>query len=485
MTIGVVLILGAGYWHVRARPTQGASYWHVQAPYPLENERFGVGGSPSKISLADWQALGAGWYVPWGASLDPPHPAGALMLQTLRIDGAQPVLDDGTITALVEANPASVWRVGNEPDSPWQDSATPQQYAQVYHQLYHLVKSADPQAQVAFGGLVQATPLRLLYLDHAWQAYQNLYGEPMPVDVWTLHSFILPETGNWGAGIPPGMGAYAHLATSYELRDHDDMSIFTGRIVDFRQWMADHGQQNKPLLIPEYGILLWPIYQDEDGRYFDDERVIEFMYATFDFFLSATDPALGYPADGNRLVQTWAWYSLDDDVYYDGQKIGEGYGGDLFTGPPYSKTMTALGQAYADYVTPLVGPEYTDLWPMRLRVARSAPFCRPPLTLTLTVEVANYGRQPAQDVAVRFWDGDPDAGGTPIGELQVIDQVPGRYEGVGEASLSWTTDAVGPHDLWVQVDPTNTVAESDEGNNRASWGVLVPDRCLFVPAVTR
>jgi len=327
--VATSLVLGIGYWHSQARLTMSDSYWHIQAPYPLENERFGVGGNPNAVSQADWEALGAGWYVPWNATLNPPHPNGAMLLQMLRIEGSQPVLDLQTIADLVRANPASVWRIGNEPDSPWQDSVTPQQYAQVYYQLYYLVKSIDPTAQVAFGGLVQATPLRLLYLDHIWQAYQDLYGETMQVDVWTLHSFILPEVGSWGAGIPPGMGAYDHLAVSYDLRDHDNMGIFIQRIVDFRQWMAEHGQRDKPLLIPEYGILLWPIYRDEDGRYFDDERVITFMYATFDFFLSATDPNLGYPADGDRLVQAWAWYSLDDDIYYEGQKIGEGYGGDL------------------------------------------------------------------------------------------------------------------------------------------------------------
>ena len=461
-----LLAAGVGYWHIQTRLTMGDSYWHVQAPYPLESERFGVGGGGNQITESDWQALGAGWYVPWQASQDPPHPNGVAVLQIIRIQGESPVLDEETLAAIIRANPASVWRIGNEPDSPWQDNAAPEQYARAYHELYHLVKSVDPTAQVAFGGLVQATPLRLLYLDLVWQTYQDLYGEEMPVDVWVVHNFILPETvTGWGAGIPPGMEAYAHLGMQYEIRDHDDITIFTERIISLRQWMADHGQRDKPLLVPEYGCLMWPVILDEDGNDFSDDRVIAFMYATFDFFLTATDLDLGYPADGNRLVQSWAWYSLDDDVFADGQKIGEGYGGDLFTGP-YTKTMTALGEAYAAYVQPLIGPDYTDLWPLRLQADLTKAVWGQTATLTVTTEVANYGRQPAQTVEVQFWEGEPGASGTTIGQPQLIAEIPGRYEGTGQAGVAWTTLVSDTHSIWVEVDPGNDVAESDEGNNR-------------------
>ena len=43
---------------------------------------------------------------------------------------------------------------------------------------------------------------------------------------------------------------------------------------------------------------------------FSDERVRRFMYATFDWLLSARDPELGYPRDDQRLVQRWAWFSM-------------------------------------------------------------------------------------------------------------------------------------------------------------------------------
>jgi len=409
-------------------------------------------------------------------------------IQILRVKAGVPELDRSAISAAIQANPGSIWRIGNEPDSIWMDNCTPVQYARVYHELYHVVKAEDPTARVAFGGLVQATPLRLLYLEQVWQAYQSLYGAEMPVDVWTIHSFILPEVRNsWGAEIPPGMGAYAHLGIPYEIRDHDDLDIFAQRFFDFRQWLADHGQRDKPLMVLEYGILMWSEIMDEDGNDFDDDRVIAFMYATFDFFLTATDPDVGYPADGDRLVQAWAWYSLDDNVYHEGHPIGWGYGGDLFTGA-YTKTMTPLGEAYAAYVQSVMGPDYTDLWPVRFEIEPQVVFWEPHgsaamVTVTLIAEIANLGRQPAAAVEVQFWAGEPESGGTGIGPLQIIPHIPGRYEGTGRASAQWVVSAPGAYTFWVVVDPNDGIVEPDEENNRRSGRMLVATSRLYLPVL--
>jgi len=467
--------------------TIGASYWHVHAPYPLEYERFGVGlaESASGILKYDLEALGAGWYLNWGVAMEPPHPNGVAFLQTVRLEDGSPTLSEAYLTTLVQANPGAVWQIGNEPDSIWLDNATPEQYAQAYHELYHIIKAADPTAQVANGGLVQATPIRLLYLERIWEAYQNFYGEEMPVDVWTVHGFILNEERyGWGADIPPGMSDRVDLAVRRDIQDHDDMTIFEEQIVAFRQWMYDHGQREKPLLVNEYGILM-----PADIGGFGDGRVIAFMYATFEYFRTAKDGGLGYSADGDRLVQAWAWYSLDDDTYSGDRTIGWGYNGDLFTGA-YTKTMTALGLAYAGYVTQTVGigPAYTDLAPLKLQADLTGATWGQTATITLTAEVANHGRQPADAVEVRFWDGDPDAGGTLIGAPETIPQVPGRYEGTGVVSVTWTTLVSGTHDIWIDVDPPpGTVSESDEGNNRQAFqvnleGDLLPD-LYFTPPI--
>jgi hypothetical protein len=273
----------------------------------------------------------------------------------------------------------------------------------------------------------------------------------------------------------------------YRIRDHDRLDIFISHITTFRQWMADHGQREKPLLVPEYGILMWSDIVDEDGQDFSDDRVIDFMYGTFDFFLTATDPDLGYPADGNRLVQAWAWYSTDDNSY--GQLVSEGYNGDLFTGE-ITKSMTALGLAYADYVSNTVGigPAYTDLYPLRFEADMDDLVWGQPAIITLTAEVVNLGRQPASDVEVQFWNGDPAAGGVPIGGAQTISSIPARYEGSGMAGVIWSTTVSGTHTLWVEVDPQRIITETDEINNLRPLsatleGDLFPGGIILAPPV--
>ena len=41
-----------------------------------------------------------------------------------------------------------------------------------YHELYTLIKGADPTARLAIGGVIQATPLRLEYLTKVWNEYR-------------------------------------------------------------------------------------------------------------------------------------------------------------------------------------------------------------------------------------------------------------------------------------------------------------------------
>jgi hypothetical protein len=238
-----------------------------------------------------------------------------------------------TIAGVARSVPGSLWLVGNEPDRiAWQDGVTPVQYATAYHQAYHALKQADPTALVAIAGVVQPTPLRLRYLDAVLAAYQQLYGEPMPVDVWNVHNFILrEERGSWGAEIPPGLPD--NQGVLREVDDHDNLDIFKAQIWAFRRWMRDRGQQNKPLIVSEYGILMPPDYG------FGPERVSRFLYGTFDFFFSTSDPSLGYPSDGNRLVQRWCWYSLSDTEFPSGN---------LFD--PQTSQMTLVGRAWLDYV---------------------------------------------------------------------------------------------------------------------------------------
>jgi hypothetical protein len=307
---------------------------------PHGRERFGVGvvlalGPISAYPIED-TGLGIGWYLNWAVRVSPAHPAGADFWQMVQVSEGGHRPDAATIRAAAVANPGSFWIIGNEPDVIWQNDTTPERYAELYHELYHLLKASDPTCRVVIGGVSQPTPLRMVYLERVLSTYRTRYGGPMPVDVWNVHGFILrEERDSWGVGIPPGIAADAGVL--YEIEDHDDLAIFRSQILAFRRWMADHGEREKPLVVSEYGILM----PHEYG--FDSERVRAFMEGSFDFFLAASDGAVGYPADDNRLVQWWCWYSLaaPQDYYPTGN---------LFD--PATKALTPLGAAFAAYAPP-------------------------------------------------------------------------------------------------------------------------------------
>jgi hypothetical protein len=130
--------------------------------------------------------------------------------------------------------------------------------------------------------------------------------------------------------IPPGMSE--QTGRLYEISDHDNMAIFRKQIREFRQWMKDRGQQNKPLIVTEYGILMPAEYG------FPPQNVERFMRDTFEFFRTAADPDLGYPADGGRLVQRWCWFSLISERYPTGDLLRSNAAG-----------LTSLGKAFAKY----------------------------------------------------------------------------------------------------------------------------------------
>lgn len=295
-------------------------------------QRFGIGVSLPAPHLARLADLGAGWFLNWNSLAPSGRPAGPEFVRMVRVPRGQPNPGLATLADIAQRSPGSLWLIGNEPDVIWQDNATPEQYVQVYHDVYSTLKQADPASRIAIAGVSQPTPLRLQYLDRILALYRERYGADMPIDVWNVHNFILPEQrGSWGVDIPPGIEANSGL--SVDIDDHDDLARFQQQIVDFRQWMAARGFRDKELIVSEYGVLM---YEDFG---FDYARVRAFMLGTFDYFLSATDSSIGLPFDGNRLVQRWCWYSLSDGQYPTGNLV------DRATGE-----LSALGNDFADYV---------------------------------------------------------------------------------------------------------------------------------------
>jgi hypothetical protein len=295
-------------------------------------DRFGFGVAISPVEQYEVGQLHAGWYLDWNHDAEPERPSGTEYVQMVKVRGGSAVLESQDLERIARLNPGSLWLIGNEPDVVWQDDLTPAEYVRVFHDVYGLLKSADPSCQVAIGGVSQPTALRLEYLDMILEDYRDLYGQRMPVDVWNVHNFVLrEERGSWGVDIPPGVSI--DQGRLFDIQDHDSIEIFRQQILDFRQWMKDRGERDKPLIVSEYGIVM----PSEYG--FSTERVREFMYATFDFLMTATDPDLGYAPDGDRLVQRWCWYSLSDTVYPTSN---------LFD--PDTGQITPLGLAYGSYI---------------------------------------------------------------------------------------------------------------------------------------
>lgn len=302
-----------------------------------ELARFGVAGPLEQVAEAVAAGVPMGAYLNWRTAADPPVPPEVAFWQMLRLWDAEfyPPLDQ--VAAIIDAQPGAVWLIGNEPDVPWQDGVTAEQYAELYQEAYRFIKGRDPSAVIGAGGVAMPSPLRLAYLDDVLAHYETTFGEPMPVDLWSVHAFTLrEELDSWGVGIPPGMDATS--GQLFEIEDHADVEIFSQHVRDFRAWLAANGYRETPLAVTEFGILLPADYG------FPDEVVADYLRRTMELMRTATDSATGYPADGDRLVQVWFWYSLYDEGAYPT--------GDLFD--PATGTLTALGEAYRAYVLSLM-----------------------------------------------------------------------------------------------------------------------------------
>ncbi len=330
--------------------TDIADFAAVAAPeaYSLR-WRVGAGVGQRNPLRYEWADVRPGWYLNWSTSptgratdryrFDLPAETGLGMefVPMVRLHDGKITPSVGTILKQATRNPGHLWLVGNEPDVIWQDNVTPEEYARLYRIVRRAIKVADPTAQVAIGGMSTVTPLRMEYMQRVWDFYLETYGEEIPVDVWNIHVFILrEERDNWGVEIPPGFregAARVDQGQLYEIGDHDDLDLIEGQVVAFRRWMAAHGQQDKPLIISEYGILMPPDYG------FPPERVINFMWGTFDLFHTLRDEELGYPADDYRLVQRWNWFSTNDDLFPSGN---------LFTDKGRPSAMAEALSAYLE-----------------------------------------------------------------------------------------------------------------------------------------
>lgn len=439
-------------------------------PYPSDSDRMGVGGSIAWYDLA----LRAGWYTDWDASANPPHPGGVEYARLIRFtvntnacgidkmpaSQRSQVVASISGTALIDnlrANPGALWLIGNEPDSIYNCSPImPELYAQLYHEFYTLIKVTDPSARVAIGAIVQPSPLRLEYLDKVLSHYQALYGERLPTALWNIHLYAFQErAGLAGAGVPPD--ASSSVGWTYNWAQSVDIDILAQNLRAMRQWMSDRGERDKPLIVTEFGQLV-----PDDGSYtldgltFTEEVSRDYLQGSLTHFLTAADPLIGYPADANRLVQMWAWYSLYDP----------NYGGDLlYSDGSFTPAGTAFVQTAAARFTPAV-----DLYPIPLITPTISDGNSGPVGVSLTVQIDNHGSAAVDSAPVRFEQ---------FGQCELIahhevtvSRVLTRYGGIQpQASVQWIVTPGLVYTLTAEIDPARTLDQARRTAQRLAYSV--------------
>jgi hypothetical protein len=190
-----------------------------------------------------------------------------------------------------------------------------------------------------------------------------------------------------------------------------------------------------------------------------------------------TDTQLGDPSDGYRLVQRWAWYSLDDQLWDPG--TGVGFNGNLFD--PETAQITVFGQNFATRTSSFPPLSYVDLVFSRLWTL-AVPVLPGPtgtVTLTLLIEVQNAGTVDSGPFRVGLnYDG-PASGS--LSEMA---------DGVPAASSRWISFTlpnlpVGGYSVSGVIDADRQVTESTECNNGFSGMTAVPAYRLGLPLVAK
>ncbi len=403
----------------------------------------------------------------------------------------------GSLLYWLTQRPGQLWTIGNEVERTFQGDMHADVYAQAYHDVREYIKQYDPAARTVVSGLVQVTPIRLAYLDAFWQAHIDLFGFPPEVDAWSMHLYILPEVTPDGvpnniASVPVGLEHLASIAKKesggnpaqcpldevYCFAEHDDMGVFAEQVTDMRTWMYQKGQRNKPLLLTEYS-LLYPyeqdagscFIQDEYGNCFTPPRVQAFMDASLDWLESATDPTLGYPLDGNRLVQQWVWFSVNNTDQ--AGSVSNLYEDNLSTIRPLGAMYRDRAAAAAGFVN-LVGDSAAQIFAATdgsgtADVDIWAAFRNTGINhITAPFEVTFYSNAALTNV---------------IGVYNVTPEpeVAGCGNRDYRANTMWNNRAPGVHKFWAKIDAGNDIGESNEGDNVIMGRVFVDGEALYLP----
>lgn len=524
LSLLIAIISGTAVAHTMTN-SEDANIRMVEGDGIANNCRYGV--AAVDLETEPWlETLGAGWYLNFNynrESTDDYEFIRTMRIRQVKDDrGTSDPLDDiylngydtvpplSTVYYIAGMHPGSMWLVGNEPDrrdrvNAHQDDTMPDMYARAFHDVARIIRSIDPTAQIAHAATVEVTPGRLQYLDKVWDAYLARYGEPMPVDVWTMHIYILPErrqngTPNelasialdtdWDLAIyqsdaTPAMCNFAGHEDDdvYCISEHDNIDIFQDQVVAMRQWMKDHGQQDKPLVMTEFGTLFDYVpgscYADELGECFHPDRVSTFLEEAVNYLETATDPSIGYPADNHRLVQQWNWYSTHQDVLGGSANLLV----DNYAGFPAGdvNALTQVGQEFRSLAlaSSLDSNLFVDAVP---DATGYLPSGSNGTQVFLRATIRNNGNAAVSEpVTVTFYE---DAGLTQVmGSVVIEPQLRGCARSSYEVVLPWVYTVVGDYPFWVEVDSADLIDETNEGDNVGNGVVHIWENGVFLPAI--
>jgi subtilase family serine protease/uncharacterized membrane protein len=206
-----------------------------------------------------------------------------------------------------------------------------------------------------------------------------------------------------------------------------------------------------------------------------------------DFTLNATPPAQTVipGASADYLIALTAWNGFNAPVTLSLSGLPSGASDVFETNPviPTGQTNLTINTTGAtppgNYTLNIsgVGGGITHQTAVMLNITSAEEMA------TLSATIHNRGTIGATSVTVQFFDGNPAANGTQIGNDQMIAAIPAG--GTGHAEVAWdVSEAIGTHTIYVRVDPVDSIEERNEGNNVAFRDVGVPGVTCSDPAVS-
>ncbi|HNT36993.1 MAG TPA: CARDB domain-containing protein, partial [bacterium] len=96
-------------------------------------------------------------------------------------------------------------------------------------------------------------------------------------------------------------------------------------------------------------------------------------------------------------------------------------------------------------------------------------------TVTINATIHNAGSDPSDNVIIQFFVGSPEAGGVQIGSSVKIDRIVAN--GSGSAQAVWSNvPSSGVFSIYVKVDATESIDESNEDNNMAFRSLAIAEQ---------